>query len=428
MRKIVERITVLVLTLCMIASLGLSLSVPAYAATKNPTIALKAVSNITQTDAQLNATVSNSSRAKIKSVGFELYDAKGNLLANKYDTLNQTWATVYASFDLNKYYGFLQAGTEYKYLVYVKTGSATVKSSIVSFKTVQNPSITLKGVSDLTSTDAQLNADIKNPGKVTITKVGFTLWDSNGTKIADKYDSISMTTGFTAWFKMSKYLGKDLVPGSTYKYLIYVTTSAGTTKSSKGSFTTVEKAAPTTICFPLSTDQIWYASTYPGHGEAFGSGYSAVDITLKNGNSCRGQNVYSVEDGQVIDVNTANGQVVIKHTKKLVTNNGQVYETWYSLFAHMTDIKFKKGDYVSRGQIIGKVGSEGNATGPHLHFNIISGNGGTSWGYNDKSKAISPYYVSGFVTASGTDQKYCVCDRQGPAVTSKLLNWVPTGK
>lgn len=41
-----------------------------------------------------------------------------------------------------------------------------------------------------------------------------------------------------------------------------------------------------------------------------------------------------------------------------------------SMFCHLSKIDVKVGDELSRGAVLGKVGSTGRATGPHLHWNV----------------------------------------------------------
>jgi murein DD-endopeptidase MepM/ murein hydrolase activator NlpD len=53
--------------------------------------------------------------------------------------------------------------------------------------------------------------------------------------------------------------------------------------------------------------------------------------------------------------------------KVVKIKHGGGYE---SLYAHQSRIRVKKGQKVTRGQIIGYVGSTGRSTGPHLHFGL----------------------------------------------------------
>lgn len=104
---------------------------------------------------------------------------------------------------------------------------------------------------------------------------------------------------------------------------------------------------------PVSSPTFW---------QGFSSYHTGIDLSADTGTP-----VYASGSGTVIFSGWNNygyGNVVV------IAHGGT-----FTLYAHLSDYVTACGQSVSQGQTIGYIGSTGNSTGPHLHFEIWNSNG-----------------------------------------------------
>lgn len=116
-----------------------------------------------------------------------------------------------------------------------------------------------------------------------------------------------------------------------------------------GTFVRPGTAATTSAYGPRLHPILDYVKTHTGLDFGFGDG-----------------NIYAADSGTVVTAtwNQAYGNmVVIDHGEV----NGQRLTTMY---AHQPGLMVTEGQRVEKGQVIGRIGSTGYSTGPHLHFEV----------------------------------------------------------
>ncbi|MDR3237927.1 MAG: M23 family metallopeptidase [Spirochaetia bacterium] len=89
--------------------------------------------------------------------------------------------------------------------------------------------------------------------------------------------------------------------------------------------------------------------------------HAGIDIAAKKGTP-----VYASSDGTVNRSGFNKGG----YGNLIVIDHGNEISTWYG---HLDEILVKEKQKIKKGALIGKVGSTGNSTGPHLHFEVRKG-------------------------------------------------------
>lgn len=80
-----------------------------------------------------------------------------------------------------------------------------------------------------------------------------------------------------------------------------------------------------------------------------------------------GTEVYATGDGRVVSVKKSKWG----YGNTIEIDHGFGYETKYS---HLHEFKVRKGEKITRGQLIGTVGNTGKSTAPHLHYEVHKNN------------------------------------------------------
>lgn len=89
-----------------------------------------------------------------------------------------------------------------------------------------------------------------------------------------------------------------------------------------------------------------------------GSFHQGIDLAVPKGSP-----VWATADGEVVFAGRDG-----RYGRTVVIDHGGGYRTRY---AHLKKIETERGKQVRRGDVVGRVGASGRASGPHLHYEVI---------------------------------------------------------
>jgi murein DD-endopeptidase MepM/ murein hydrolase activator NlpD len=153
---------------------------------------------------------------------------------------------------------------------------------------------------------------------------------------------------------------------ATVKTTTTAKSSSSASRSSNGLFANNPAEPAHNVGAPGSASEVaYYASPLSHYVRTQGiHGYNAVDLAAPKGTAimAAAAGTVTVAQGNGAWNGGYGNYVVISHS-----NGSQ------TLYGHMSKVSVYDGETVAQGEVIGYVGSTGDSTGPHLHFEIRNG-------------------------------------------------------
>jgi murein DD-endopeptidase MepM/ murein hydrolase activator NlpD len=144
------------------------------------------------------------------------------------------------------------------------------------------------------------------------------------------------------------------------------------------------KAEQEQVKTALATDsqaKLWQPGfVEPVNGRRTGIFGSVRIMNGQSRNPHNGEDISAPLGADVLATNDGIVRLTVEHFfsgKGIFVDHGLGF---YSMYFHLSEVLVKDGDHVKAGQVVGKVGATGRATGPHLH-----------WGVKLNGARVNPY-------------------------------------
>lgn len=183
------------------------------------------------------------------------------------------------------------------------------------------------------------------------------------------FPGMKLTLGGKAWGHASTTSTGTTTPSKAPSKAPAKTETKASTTSSSSSSSSDDSSSKETSAPATQSNDSGYVHPVPGNhttayrasGANWSSGsHTGIDFPVSTGTS-----VKAITSGTVVTAGWGGAygnEVVIKHA-----------DGHYSQYGHMSSLSVSAGQTVTAGQQVGLSGSTGNATGPHLHFEVRTG-------------------------------------------------------